>query len=74
MNRIYKIIFIGLLFTSPAVFAQTVKISGFDREDTRDINFEIIGKVNSNILVYKNIRSKHKINVFDRDMEYAGKR
>ncbi len=68
MNRIYKIIFIGLLFTSPAVFAQTVKISGFDREDTRDINFEIIGKVNSNILVYKNIRSKHKINVFDRDM------
>jgi hypothetical protein len=48
--------------------AQTVKISDYDREDTRDMNFEIIGKMNGNILVYKNIRSKHKISIFDKDM------
>ena len=68
MNRIYRIFFVLLLIVPLSLLAQTVKISDFDREDTRDINFEIIGKVNSNILVYKNIRSKHKINVFDKDM------
>jgi hypothetical protein len=68
MKRIYQILF-GLFFIAPLpLAAQTVKISDYDREDTRDMNFEIIGKMNSNILVYKNIRSKHKINIFDKDM------
>lgn len=69
MNRIYHILFV-LLFIAPlALAAQTLTISDFDREDNRDINFEIIGKMNGNILVYKNIRSRHKINIFDRDMK-----
>ena len=68
MNLIYRIFLVFLLVAPFPLCAQTVKISDFDREDTRDINFEIIGKVNSNILVYKNIRSKHKINIFDKDM------
>ncbi len=58
-----------LLFMAPfCTNAQTVSISGYDREDNRDMNFEIIGKMNSNILVYKNIRAKHKINIYDKDM------
>src|SRR5258705_11914410 len=68
MKRIYRILLV-LFFIAPLpLAAQTVKISDFEREDSRDINFEIIGKMNSNILVYKNIRSKHKINIFDKDM------
>ena len=68
MNRIYYILF-AIFFIAPfSLFAQTVNISDFDREDTRDMNFEIIGKMKSNILIYKNIRSKHKINIFDGEM------
>jgi hypothetical protein len=50
------------------VSAQTIKFSDFDREDSRDMNFDIIGKMNNNILVYKNIRTKHKINIYDSEM------
>ncbi|MEO7763054.1 MAG: hypothetical protein ABIR78_01695, partial [Ferruginibacter sp.] len=68
MKRIYQILGV-LFFIAPlSLAAQTVKISDFEREDNRDMNFEIIGKMNSNILVYKNNRSKHKINIFDNDM------
>jgi hypothetical protein len=68
MKRIYQFLFI-LLFSLPvSVFAQSVAISDFDRDDTRDMNFEIIGKMNSNVLVYKNIRSNHRISIFDKEM------
>jgi len=68
MLSIYRLLFV-LFFCLPiSVFAQSVAISDFDREDTRDMNFEIIGKMNSNILVYKNIRSNHKISIFDKEM------
>ena len=69
MNRVYYFLFV-LLFIAPMVLAaQTMKFSDFDRGDNRDMNFEIIGKMNNNILVYKNIRWKHKINIYDNDMQ-----
>jgi hypothetical protein len=68
MNRNYLSLFILFFSLSFSAIAQTVKVSDFDREDSRDINFEIIGKMNGNILVYKNIRTNHKINIFDKDM------
>lgn len=68
MRHIYYIL-LAFVFIAPlGLVAQTVTISDFEREDTRDINFEIIGKMNNNILVYKNIGYKHKINIFDKDM------
>lgn len=67
MNRIRYILF-ALLFTPAMLFAQSIKFSDYDREDTRDMNFEIIGKLNNNILVYKNIRYNHKISIYDNDM------
>lgn len=68
MKRIYRLIVLSLFYLPISVFAQSVAISDFDREDTRDMNFEIIGKMNNNVLVYKNIRSNHKISIFDREM------
>ena len=68
MKSIYQLLFL-LFFCLPfSMHAQTVAVSDYDRQDTRDMNFEIIGKMNSNILVYKNIRSNHKISIFDKDM------
>jgi len=52
-------------------FAQAQKIdySLVDKEDVRDMSFEIIGKLNGNFLVYKNYRSRHGISVYDNDMQ-----
>lgn len=68
MNRLTCLLFLFIFIAPVTLQAQTVTISDFDREDNRDMNFEIIGKLNNNFLVYKNIRSKHKINIFDKEM------
>lgn len=68
MNRIYSILFVFFFSLPFCAMAQTVNVSDFERDDTRDMNFEIIGKINGNILVYKNIRSNHKITIFDKEM------
>ncbi len=68
MNRIFQILVVIFLIIPEMFFAQSVAVSDYDREDTRDMNFEIIGKMNSNILVYKNTRFKHKVSIFDNDM------
>lgn len=61
---------IGGFFLLPAlVSAQTVSYSDYERDDGRDMNFEIIGKMNGNFLVYKNMRWKHKLCVFDNNMD-----
>lgn len=67
MNRflIYIFLIIGLPLIS---FGQKVTYSDFEREDTRDINFEIIGKMNGNFLVYKNAKWRHKITVLNDSM------
>ncbi|MEY2917729.1 MAG: hypothetical protein RIS73_1443, partial [Bacteroidota bacterium] len=66
-----RLIFSIVLFlVLPAVvLCQKVTYSDFDNEDNRDINFEIIGKMNGNFLVYKNIKWRHKISVFGDDMK-----
>lgn len=67
MNRVICIFLLATLLSATS-FAQTIQYSNYEREDTRDINFEIIGKMNNKILVYKNIRWKHKINIYDNNM------
>ncbi|HMI77857.1 MAG TPA: hypothetical protein VK484_03645, partial [Ferruginibacter sp.] len=68
MNRFLYILVLFFILP-PALTAQTINFSGYSREDSRDINFEVIGKINTNILVYKNIRWKHKINIYDNEMK-----
>lgn len=70
MNRFYSILSV-LLFVPILITAQSVKFSDYDGDDSRDINFEVIGKLNNRILVYKNIRSNHKINIYNSDMSTA---
>src|SRR5438128_282481 len=49
--------------------AQTITYSEPDRDDARAMNFEVLGKLNGNILVYKNYRDQHFIAVYDNDMK-----
>lgn len=68
MVRFCFLFFLMIMLLPAMPDAQTLKFSDIDRENTRDINFEIIGKLNNRILVYKNIRSNHKISIYDNDM------
>ena len=66
-------IFAFLLICSAGAGAQKIVYSEPEREDTRRMNFEIVGKVSGNFLVYKNIRGKNWIAVYNNDMEQIGR-
>lgn len=59
----------SLLLLPVIAAGQRIQYSDIEREDGRTINFEIIGKVTGNILVYKNYRSENIICVYDNDMK-----
>lgn len=46
-------------------FAQRIIYSEPLREDNRDINFDIIGKMNNNIIVFKNARWRYALTVYN---------
>jgi hypothetical protein len=49
--------------------AQKIDYSLVDKDDYREMNFEIIGKLGTNIAVYKNHKSRHDISVYDNEMQ-----
>lgn len=51
------------------VNAQRVIYSEPDKNDYRQTEFEIIGKINGNILIYKNLRSSFVMGVYDMDLK-----
>ncbi|HRO44612.1 hypothetical protein [Agriterribacter sp.] len=53
--------------------AQRIHYSDPGRDDYRQVNFEIIGKVGSNIVIYKNYRSKNDLSIFDGEMKLKDK-
>ena len=53
--------------------AQHISYSEPLREDSRDMNFDIIGKLNANILVFKNERWKYAVSVYNNNMELKEK-
>ena len=67
LSRVILLITV-LLFTLP-LFAQRIIYSEPETDDTRRLNFEVIGKVSGNFLIYKNLRSKNWIAVYDNDMK-----
>lgn len=68
MKRFVLAFLVVVLLVPAGAYTQTIKFSEFDRENINDINYEIIGKFGSNILVYKNIRTDHRVSIFDNDM------
>ncbi|MES2772988.1 MAG: hypothetical protein V4722_02305 [Bacteroidota bacterium] len=72
MNRLLPLIIIIVTsLTITSTHAQRVIYSEPNREDVRQTNFEIIGRYNGNILVYKSLRSHHTISIYDLDMKEA---
>ncbi len=65
------ILFIGNI---SLVKAQRVLYSEAEKEDVRNMNFEIIGKFGDKIVVYKNFRSDNYLSIFNAvDMKLANK-
>ena len=60
-------------FASASV-AQKIVYSEPDRDDQKSLNFDIVGKINNHILVYKNNRNEHNIVIFDNDMKVVEKK
>jgi hypothetical protein len=58
-----------LLFSIWRVNAQQVQYTDPDKSDVRQTEFEIIGRINSNILIYKSLRDNYAISVYDMDMK-----
>ena len=59
----------AFLFTVCLVQAQRVVYSEPDRNDVRQTEFEIVGKINGNILIYKSLRDNYSMSVYDMDMK-----
>ncbi|HEV7333061.1 MAG TPA: hypothetical protein VGN63_18640 [Flavisolibacter sp.] len=58
-----------IFFTALSTNAQKIVYSDIDDDDNRRMQFEVIGKVQGNFLIYKNIRNKNYISVYNNEME-----
>jgi hypothetical protein len=67
---LFLLIFLFFFFSSNA---QRIFYSEPDRDDMRQMRFEILGKYNNQYLIYKNIRSKHYMCVYDPEMKMKDK-
>lgn len=60
---------LALCFSLTEGFSQRISYSEPEREDSKRTNFEIIGKLGNNYLVFKNNRAENAISVYDNDMK-----
>jgi hypothetical protein len=66
----YLLVLLLLPALSPA---QRIFYSNIEKDDYRQMDFEIIGKVGGNINIYKNYKSKNDISVYDVEMKLKNK-
>lgn len=64
---------LAFLISIASLNAQHIYYSEPDRDDIRNLRFEILGKYNNQYLIYKNVRSKHYITVYDAEMKQKDK-
>ncbi len=67
-----KTLLVFLTFLACSIFvkttAQSITYSEIEKADSRNLNFEILGKFADNFLVYKNLNRSHKLTVYDYSM------
>ncbi len=73
MKKQILVILSGFLLTGLVGFGQKITYSEPDRDDSRTLNFEVIGKVGGNVMIYKNYQSLHQIVTFGSDMKQVDK-
>ena len=73
MKKCTVLFFAFILLTNQAIKAQLISYSEPDREDARDMNFQVMGKMNGTFHIYKNYRDRHFISSFDNNMKQIEK-
>lgn len=73
MKKPVTLLMIGLFLAGLTGIAQKITYSDPDRDDARALNFEILGRMNGKILVYKGYRDQHFVGVYDNDMKVVSK-
>ena len=58
---------------SSTILAQKIVYSEPDRDDSRRMNFEVIGKIGPNFQIYKNVRNRNYVTLYDNDMKEVTK-
>ncbi|MBV8255799.1 MAG: hypothetical protein JO154_24605 [Chitinophaga sp.] len=70
MHRLYRIqLFLIMLLAGTTVMAQKITYTQPEKDDFKNTEFEIIGKVGGNVLVYKSDRGAYAVSVYDNGME-----
>jgi hypothetical protein len=62
-----------ILLAAVNASAQRIYYSEPDRDDVRQLRFEILGKYNNQYLIYKNNRNRHQIAIYEPDMKLKEK-
>ena len=74
MKSLYRLVFLfSLMVLFNSLNAQRILISEPDKDDSRRMNFEIIGKMGSHFLIYKSIRGDNFICLYDNEMKLVKK-
>ena len=73
MNFKILMLQVAAAFTFLTTTAQKISYSEPEREDNKRTNFDILGKIGSNYLVYKNNRNEHDMAVYTADMRLNNK-
>ena len=73
MKKTITFLFTILLVGIFSANAQQIVFSEPERDDAKTLNFEILGKMEGKILVYKNTRELHQICVYDTEMKLIEK-
>ena len=68
MQKSLAIFVFSLFMLCFGATAQKVTYSEPDPDDARTLNFEIVGRMNGNILIYKNYRDLHYMAIYDAEM------
>ena len=74
MKSLWRLVFLFfLLALITSVNAQRILVSEPEKDDSRRMNFEIIGKMGNHYLIYKSIRSDNFICLYDNEMKLVKK-
>ena len=67
-------LFLSLFFLIGYCSAQTIDYSSPDEEENKSTNFEIVGKLNSKFIIFKNSRNKSFFNIYSNEMKVEAKK
>lgn len=73
MLKIYSLFSFFFLLLALQSGAQRIVYSEVDTDDSRRMRFEVIGKVQGNFLIYKYIKNRNYISVYNNEMEQVSR-